>query len=295
MSSEEAPKETTLAFISFGKIGSTILSALLNATSPETVGRSDDRLAKIARFVVSVDTITSAEKLQAQHEAKQRQNVVISASKPTARSGLYTQIEKAMDALEEKLVIDVMDGAIPRFISDPSPHRAREKQATFVKARANHAVVVRKSMTITDDHLFTPEQYDMVTWIFEQVGKVSYMRDYFDDTDSAVRVSMAMLTLPLEGILGACVARNLDRNEMMEMFAQVLEGLGGLLREGIHSGALRNSISDDSKPAARGMLQLEKSDTRAVFAEAMLTVGNALDEEQLLESARDAICNRTDD
>ncbi|RDW84081.1 pyrroline-5-carboxylate reductase [Aspergillus mulundensis] len=272
-------------------VGSAILSALLDATSPQAVSRSGGGPARITRFVVSFKTFASAERLRAQHEVDknrvtvfaeeqiycmQQADIVLFACHEDDLDDLDDKYQEVVDALKGKLVISIVNGGLPTDI--PAAYRSKGNGwPTFVEARPNDAVLVRKSTTIIKDNSACEGRGGMVTWIFEQVGKVSYMSYLeFDTVTTTVRSSMAMFTLPLDGILDACVARGMSRNEMKEMFAQVLEGLGGLLRHGVHPGGLRDVISDNSRPTARGMLQLEKSGIRALFAEAMLTVGEGM-------------------
>jgi pyrroline-5-carboxylate reductase len=272
-------------------MGSAILSGLLDATRPTTTTDSNaTSSAKISWFIVSTKSAASAQRLCDEFQADesrvhiahsqnlaamQEADIVLLACKPYLAEEVLGE-PGVREALAGKLVISIMAGKTPedieRYIYGDSPADENESKAIIVRAMPNVAARLRQSMTIieSNDDL-SEDMADTVTWIFEQIGKVKFLAtDLFDIGSMLVGSSIAVLTVPLDGILDGCVAEGLRRADALEMAAQNLIGMAGLLREGVHPAVLRESISSPRGCTIQGLLTVEKEGVRGACAQAMI-------------------------
>ncbi|RHZ55568.1 pyrroline-5-carboxylate reductase [Aspergillus thermomutatus] len=288
--------ERSLAFIGCGNMGSAILSGLLDATRPTDSNATTS--AKISRFIVSTKSAASAQRLRDEFKADesrlhiahsqnlramQEADIVLLACKPYLAEEVLSEAG-VRDALAGKLVISIMAGKTPedieKYIYHDSSADEVDSKAIIVRAMPNVAARLRQSMTIIEvnndlsDHLA-----DTLTWIFEQIGRVKFLAtDLFDIGSILVGSSIAVLTVPLDGILDGCVAEGMRRADALEMAAQNLIGMAGLLREGVHPAILRESISSPRGCTIQGLLTVEKEGVRGACAQAMINGARHLKE-----------------
>jgi pyrroline-5-carboxylate reductase len=232
-------------------MGSAILSGILDATRP-TIDSNGSALAKVLRFIVSTKSAASAHRLcdefQADKDrvdirhsenllAMQEANIVLLACKPYLADEVLGE-SGVREALAGKLVISIMAGKTPedieKYIYRDSPADEAASKAIIVRAMPNVAARLRQSMTIIEiNNSLSYDMADTLTWIFEQIGKVKFLAtDMFDIGTMLVGSSIAVLTVPLDGILDGCVVEGIRRADALEMTAQNLIGMAGLLREG---------------------------------------------------------------
>ncbi|GFF50577.1 pyrroline-5-carboxylate reductase [Aspergillus udagawae] len=281
--------ERTLAFIGCGNMGSAILSGLLDATR-STTDSNGNASAKISRYIVSTKSAASAQRLRDEFReddcrvsikhmhnllAMQEADIVLLACKPYLAEEVLSE-PGVREALAGKLVVSIMAGktpeAIEKYIYGDSPADTIDSKAIIVRAMPNVAARLRQSMTIIEIHnSLSSDLTDTLTWIFEQIGKVKFLAtDLFDIGSMLVGSSIAVLTVPLDGILDGCVAEGIRRADALEMAAQNLIGMAGLLREGVHPAILRESISSPRGCTIQGLLTVEKEGVRGACAQAMI-------------------------
>ncbi|OGM48455.1 pyrroline-5-carboxylate reductase [Aspergillus bombycis] len=255
---------TTLAFIGCGNMGSAILSGLLDAT------RSEPATAKITHFTVSTKSATSAAKLRAEYaadssrvtvahganvRAMQDADIVMLACKPFLAQSILAE-PGVSAALVGKFVISVMAGKTPAEImefiyGDGGSAQTTENRPVIVTAMPNVAARLRQSMTI--------------------IGTVKFVAPDLVNAGSMVSgAAMALMSLAVDGIMDGAVMEGFRRPDAMEVSAQVLEGLAGLLREGVHPAVLRESISSPKGCTIQGLYALEKNGVRGAYAEALV-------------------------
>ncbi|KAI9043170.1 pyrroline-5-carboxylate reductase [Aspergillus affinis] len=282
----------TIAFIGCGNMGSAILGGILDATREEHKAGGKPT---ISRFIVSTKSAASAERLQSTFEAdKDRlvvgygQNlrackgagIIMLACKPFLAAEILSE-KGISQALEGKLVISIMAGKNPTEIHKFIYPFGRPSNSFFdgdfkapiiVRAMPNVAARIRQSLTIIEENPDLPEHLsETVTWMFSQIGTVKYLpSDLFDAGGHLAGASMAIFTVPLDGILDGCVAEGIRRAEALEMAAQVLTGMAGLLREGDHPALMRESISSPRGVTIQSLLTLERQGVRGAFADSMI-------------------------
>lgn len=264
-------------------MGSAILGGLLDATREDFQSGITPR---ISRFIVSTKSAGSAARLQSIFQAdKDRvsvehgQNVhavreadiILLACKPFLAEEILR--EKGMrDAMGRKLVISILAGKTPQQIEDYMYPDHIASLPLVIRAMPNVASRIRQSLTIIEENPDLPEHLaETVTWMFEQIGTVKYLpSNQFDIGGHLAGASMAILTVPLDGILDGCVAEGLRRAEALEMAAQVLTGMAGLLREGDHPAVMRENISSPRGCTIQSLMTLEREGVRGTFGDSMI-------------------------
>jgi pyrroline-5-carboxylate reductase len=265
-------------------MGSAILSGLLDST------RSESQSAKITRFIVSTKSASSAEKLRSTYaadstrvdiapgqnlRAMQEANIVMLACKPFLAEEILSE-EGVAEALVGKFVISVMAGKTPEeimsFIYKNKALPTDTEKPVIVRAMPNVAASIGKSVTIIEGNpALSAERAAILSWAFEQIGTVKYVASNLVDAGSIISgASMALVSVALDGILDGAVIEGYRRGEALEISAQVLEGMAGLLREGVHPAVLRENISSPRGCTIQGLFTLEKKGVRGTFAEAVV-------------------------
>ncbi|KAE8417955.1 pyrroline-5-carboxylate reductase dimerization-domain-containing protein [Aspergillus pseudocaelatus] len=273
----------TLGFIGCGNMGSAILDGLLEAT------RSEPQNSKITNFIAGTKSAASANKLNDKYHADservvvlrgsnvkvmEQADIILLACKPFLAQSILSEPGVA-EALAGKFVISVMAGKTPAEImeyiyGDNSNQTAN--RPVIVTAMPNVAARLRQSMTIIEENpALSKDRAEILKWIFEQIGTVKFVAPDLVDVGSMVSgAAMALMTLAVDGIMDGAVMEGFRRPDAMEVSAQVLEGLAGLLREGVHPAILRESISSPRGCTIQGLYALEKNGVRGAYAEALV-------------------------
>ncbi|GAQ05118.1 pyrroline-5-carboxylate reductase [Aspergillus lentulus] len=249
-------------------MGSSILSGLLDATR-STTDSNGSTSAKISRFIVSTKSAASAHRLcdefkadesrvDMRHSANllamQEANIVLLACKPYLAEEVLGE-PGVREALAGKLVISIMAGKTPehieKYIYRDSPSGEAESKAIIVRAMPNVAARLRQSMTIIEiNNSLSYDMADTLAWIFEQIGKVKFLAtDLFDIGTMLVGSSIAVLTVPLDGILDGCVAEGIRRADALEMAAQNLIGMAGT-----NEAEVRKTVQDMKSLGFKGVI-----------------------------------------
>ncbi|KAG2419922.1 hypothetical protein HFD88_004719 [Aspergillus terreus] len=275
----------SIAFIGCGNMGSAILGGLLSAT------RTSDSTSKFSKFIINTKSASSAERLRAEYKADaarldirhgqnvsamQDADVVLLACKPFLVAGILRE-PGVRSALAGKFVISILAGMSPAEIAACIDHASPPANGgsdarNIVRAMPNVAARLRQSMTIIEaDPALSAERAALLTWMFEQVGHVKYVAaEQFDAAGMLVGASMAMFTVPLDGLLDGCVVEGIRRPEAQEMAAQVLQGMAALLKDGAHPAVLRESIASPRGCTIQGLMTVERRGVRAAFADGMI-------------------------
>ncbi|KAJ1712000.1 pyrroline-5-carboxylate reductase [Aspergillus flavus] len=273
---------TTLAFIGCGNMGSAILDGLLEAT------RSEPQKSRIEYFIATTKSAASAEKLSEKYRSDpsrvlvasgsnvkvmEQSDIVLLACKPFLAQSILSEPGVAK-ALKGKFVISVMAGKTPAEIMEYIYGDSAQamNRPVIVTAMPNVAARLRQSMTIIEENpALSKDRAEILTWIFEQIGTVKFVAPDLVNAGSMVSgAAMALLTLAVDGIMDGAVMEGFRRPDAMEVSAQVLEGLAGLLREGVHPAVLRESISSPRGCTIQGLYALEKNGVRGAYAEALV-------------------------
>ena len=274
-------------------MGSAILHGILDSiTSDAHSVRSEFIKHPIPRFIACTKTAESAERLKATFPVEQkslvevtssqevpveimkRATVIILGFKPFMAEDVLGSAG-VRDALAGKLVISLLAGQAPHDLI-----RMVRKGSTgsfvdpvVIQVNPNMGARFRESMTmigIPEEPI--PEQMrEVVDWVFSQVGAIKYLPLNQMCLGSVVGgAALAIMTVPIEGILDGCVAEGLRRPEAMELVLQGIRGLSAALESGIHPAVLRESISSPRGCTIQSLLSLERAGSRADYADAII-------------------------
>ncbi|KAF4250485.1 hypothetical protein CNMCM8980_000853 [Aspergillus fumigatiaffinis] len=184
----------------------------------------------------------------------QEANIVLLACKPYLAEEVLSEAG-VREALAGKLVISIMAGKTPqdieKYIYRDSPADEAASKAIIVRAMPNVAARLRQSMTIIAiNNSLSYDMADTLTWIFEQIGKVKFLAtDLFDIGTMLVGSSIAVLTVPLDGILDGCVVEGIRRADALEMAAQNLIGMAGT-----NEAEVRKTVQDMKSLGFKGVI-----------------------------------------
>lgn len=274
-------------------MGSAILHGILDSiTSDAHSARSESIKPPINRFVACTKTAESAERLKTTLPVEQkslvevtssqevpveimkRAHVIILGFKPFMAEDVLGSAG-VRDALAGKLVISLLAGQTPhdliRMVRKGSSGSFVDP--VVVQVNPNMGARFRESMTmigIPEEPI--PEQMrEVVDWVFSQVGAIKYLPLNQMCLGSVVGgAALAIMTVPIEGILDGCVAEGLRRPEAMELVLQGIRGLSAALESGIHPAVLRESISSPRGCTIQSLLSLERAGSRADYADAII-------------------------
>ncbi|KAI9659488.1 MAG: delta 1-pyrroline-5-carboxylate reductase [Bathelium mastoideum] len=182
------------------------------------------------------------------------------------------------DALKGKLLISILAGVNVHQIeeilygssSDEDPDKLG--RCRIIRAMANTASFVRESMTIIANSTPPlPQEYSqLVTWMFEQIGRVIHLPAASMDACTALCGSgPAFMALVLEAIADGAVAMGLPRAEAQIMAAQTMRGTTGLVLNGEHPAVLKDKVSTPGGCTIGGLLVLEEGRMRGTMSRAI--------------------------
>lgn len=162
-------------------------------------------------------------------EGAKKADVVILACKPYMFRDIL-DAEGMKEALKGKLLISVMGGVHSQQIEEHlygsvSSDPEKEGRCRVVRVMPNTAAAVRESMTViaTTTPPLSDAQSALVTWMFDQVGKVVHLPPNLLDASTALCGSApAFMAMVLEALADGGVSMGLPRVEAQMMAAQVL-------------------------------------------------------------------------
>ena len=274
-------------------MGSAILHGILDSiTSDAHSVRSESTKHPITRFIACTKTAESAERLKATFPVEQkslvevtpsqevpveimkRADVIILGFKPFMAEDVLGSAG-VRDALAGKLVISLLAGQTPhdliRIIRKSSSGSFADP--VVVQVNPNMGARFRESMTMIGipEEPIPAQMKEVVDWVFNQVGAIKYLPPNQMNLGSVVGgAALAIMTVPIEGILDGCVAEGLRRPEAMELVLQGIRGLSAALESGIHPAVLRESVSSPRGCTIQSLLSLERAGSRADYADAVI-------------------------
>lgn len=274
-------------------MGSAILHGILDSiTSDAHSVLSESAMHPITWFIACTKTAESAERLKATFPVEQkslvevtssqkvpveimkRADVIILGFKPFMAEDVLGSAG-VRDALAGKLVISLLAGQTPhdliRIIRKSSSGSFADP--VVVQVNPNMGARFRESMTMIGipEEPIPAQMKEVVDWVFSQIGAIKYLPPNQMNLGSVVGgAALAIMTVPIEGILDGCVAEGLRRPEAMELILQGIRGLSAALESGIHPAVLRESVSSPRGCTIQSLLSLERAGSRADYADAII-------------------------
>ena len=273
-------------------MGSAILHGILDSITSDAHSVRSESKPPITRFIACTKTAESAERLKATFPVEQRSLVEVTSSQEVPveimkRADVIVLGFKPFmaedvlgsagvrDALAGKLVISLLAGQTPHDLiwMVRGGSSGSFADPVVVQVNPNMGARFRESMTMIGipQEPIPAQMKEVVDWVFNQVGAIKYLPPSQMNLGSVVGgAALAIMTVPIEGILDGCVAEGLRRPEAMELVLQGIRGLSAALESGIHPAVLRESISSPRGCTIQSLLSLERAGSRANYADAII-------------------------
>lgn len=256
-----------------------ILSALL-----DFIGTKDSPIRKVLACTKTLESGTRLQKIFANQGAKVEiiidnnvraaglADIVLLGHKPHSLNVVLGQRGMA-NALEGKLVISILAGITEAQIRGVLIPARAGKPPHVIRVMPNIAAQIKQSTTVMSepDPKSPTAMVNVTKWMFEKIGKVSIVPEsMFGIATVLTGACIALTTVAIDGILDAAVIEGMTRPKAQELVSQCLLGTSMLLTEGMHPAVLRESISFPRGCTIQAVTQLERSNVRSAFTDAVL-------------------------
>jgi pyrroline-5-carboxylate reductase len=274
-------------------MGGAVLAGVLKAVNKaKETGTGSD--VPISKFIVSVHSKGSADKLRAEYAASSdlvtitQDNMAVFEKSDILMLGFKPYMAEDIlkgagirEAVKGKLVISLLAGSPPSKLegwiyegdNESVPQGEIGDRCRVTRCCPNMSAEVGESMTIIEKSTPPlPEKWEFLnSWIFNQCGKTLPVEAAVFDASAAMSGSaIAFMTLAFDGLLDGGVYEGVKRHEGQILLSQMIIGLGRLMQEGQHPATLRENSASPRGTTIRGLLKLEKASVRAAFAEAVI-------------------------
>lgn len=201
-------------------------------------------------------------------EPTQEADVILLSCKPQMVGEIFAS-QEMKDACNGKLLISICAGVTGDQISSIL---GESNTCKVVRVMPNTAAAVRESMTViaTSTPALPPQLNQLITWIFNRIGRVVYLPPSTMDASTALCGSgPAFVALFLESLVAGGVAMGLPREEAYTMAAQTMRGTTGLVLQGEHPAILKDKVSTPGGCTIGGLLVLEEGSVKGTVARAV--------------------------
>jgi pyrroline-5-carboxylate reductase len=273
-------------------MGISIISGVLASLAERSSGSSKSKVAQPARlpskFIACVRSEASRKRIESEIPNAnaltivQKQNVksveesdiVLLACKPFYLSEVLSE-PGMKDALKGKLLISILAGVTTEQICEVlygHKDTTTKEGCTIVRVMPNTNAVIRESMTIIET---TPalddKQSELLTWIFSQIGSVSYLPAANMDAATALCGSgPAFVALMIESMMHGGLACGLPRLELQKMVSQTMIGMALRARDGDkHVAVMKDEVCSAGGCTIYGLDVLEKRALKGSISEAV--------------------------
>jgi len=253
-----------LAVIGAGKMGETLIKALLDAK----ILAADQIVATVkhANRLEEVAARLGVRVLLDNGEAIQSAEVILLCVKPQALRETLAEIKPVIR--NEQLVISIAASATTSFLE-----RHLEKSVPVVRSMPNTPALVRAGMTaLCRGADATEEHLNRACRIFEAVGRTLVIDEkYFDAVTALSASGPAYIYIILESLAEGGVKVGLPRNVATELAAQMCFGAAQMVLEtGAHPALLKDAVTTPAGCTIDGILQLEEGGLRVTLIKAVV-------------------------
>jgi len=253
-----------LAVIGAGKMGETLIKALLDAKmlAADQIVATAKHASRVEDIVKRLGVPTTLDNRAAISSA----DVILLCVKPQALRDVLAEIKPVIS--NDQLVISIAASATTSFIE-----RHLDKSVPVVRAMPNTPSLVRSGMTAlcrgtqaTDEHL------QRACKIFEAVGRSLIIDEKYMDAVTALSASgPAYIYIVLEALAEGGVKVGLPRHVATELASQMCLGAAKMVLEtGAHPALLKDAVTTPAGCTIDGILQLEEGGLRVTLIKAVV-------------------------
>lgn len=253
------PSIDRLAVLGAGKMGTTLIRALLDAglVDPGQViatARHDHRLELVAS---ELEVATTRDNRRAVRGA----DLVLLCVKPQSAREV---LEEVGDLLEPgQLLVSILAGVSTAFVEQRLAARV-----PVVRAMPNTPSLIKVGMTaLAGGRWASPEQVETARSIFEHLGRVLILDEkYFDAVTGLSASGPAFIYVVIESLAEGGVKVGLPRSVATELAAQACLGAAAMvLATGDHPAVLKDAVTTPAGCTIDGILKLEEGGLRVTL------------------------------
>ena len=261
------PSFERLAVIGAGKMGETLIRALVAAGTVEPQGvvataKSRRRLEALEALPGSEGITTTADNRAAVRGA----DLGLLCVKPQVAAGVLAEIDDVLEG--GQLLVSILAGASTELLEGQL-----SKQVAVVRAMPNTPSLVGAGMTgLTGGRWATPEQLDASRRVFDQVGRTVVLEEKYLDAVTGLSASgVAFLYIIIEALAEGGVKVGLPRAVATELAAQACYGAGKMVLDTeSHPALLKDAVTTPAGCTVDGILKLEEGGLRVTLIKAIV-------------------------
>jgi pyrroline-5-carboxylate reductase len=257
-------KNKKIGLIGTGKIGETILSALINSNKINLKNiiasvKQKNRIQELEKKLKIKITINNTEVVK-------YSDIIIIATKPQNVKDVLNEIKDI--ELTEKLIISVAASVTTEFIQ-----QNLKQNTSIIRAMPNTPCLISKGMTAIARGGFTKDN-DLLfaESIFKLLGRTKILDEKYMDAVTGLSASgPAFIYIVIESLTEAGVKVGLPRDVAQELAAQMVFGASSMVLEtGEHPALLKDVVTTPAGCTIDGILELEEGKLRVTLIKAVV-------------------------
>lgn len=256
-------KDTTIAFIGGGTMGTAIIKGILaqDLTDPSQIRVSDPWPPRLEYLRATYGIFTTSNNLEAIHDA----NIIVLSVKPQVLTKVGQQLHGNLRP--NTLILSILAG------SPISVLRRAMGHDRIVRAMPNTPGQLGKGITVwTSTPAVTEQQKAYAESILGALGEQLYMEEegYLDMATALSGSGPGFIFLFIEAMIDAGVHMGFSRRDATKLVIKTLEGSVALFQATAeHPAELKNQVTSPGGTTAAGLYELEKGGLRTVLSRAI--------------------------
>jgi pyrroline-5-carboxylate reductase len=287
-------------FMSLGKMGTSIIRGAIHSRRSHANPQSETDQAKIdLHFLACVRRPESASNLRDAFakdtdmvtvveddnvSAATKADAIILGFRPNALHQVF-QTTGMAEAVKGKLLISILAGTTETQIRSALNSRAESenysKDTEILCAIPNIASTVSQSMTViglpdrSSPAPLNPQAHSLASRIIAQLGWATWQP--VTQVNTVLCASgPAYMSLVLEALANAAVARGVSQSDALTMAARTMQGTAELIVRGESPASVRQRVCTPGGCSEKGLKVLEEAGVSKVFVEALHTAERAI-------------------
>ncbi len=253
-------KEKIIGIIGAGKMGSALISGLINkGLNSENIVVSDKYSAQEAKRKFGIE-------IKDNPELAKESDIIILAVQPADIHECLQDIYPFVD--NSKLIISIAAGIKVEVM------RSVLKKGRFIRVMPNVAALVKEAVSaLYCGPRTTKEDEEMAIAILSLVGEVVVIRNerYMDAVTGLSGSGPAYIFEVIEALADGGVKVGLRRSDALKLAAQTVKGAAELvLKTQKHPAELKDMVASPGGTTIYGLAELERNATRGAFIDAVV-------------------------